>query len=166
MWKLLSLFVSFTLIILTSNSIYFLFKEWMAGIWNELQKTKFLCNVDIKKSAIWIIRFLVPKSELSNEKKSVIIIENSYKQITDMWKEKDVVGFTVLNDETARWMAVCNSVLRKRESAFCPGVWWRYTWRKWNADSQNLTESSKSPASIAKSNKQWVGTCLYHSGKN
>ncbi len=24
-----------------------------------------------------------------------------------------------------------------------------------------LTESSKSPASIAKSNKQWVGTCLY-----
>ena len=25
----------------------------------------------------------------------------------------------------------------------------------------NLTESSKSPASIAKSNKQWVGTCLY-----
>ena len=34
----------------------------------------------------------MPKSELSNEKKSVIIIENSYKQITDMWKEKDVVG--------------------------------------------------------------------------
>ena len=26
---------------------------------------------------------------------------------------------------------------------------------------KNLTESSKSPASIAKSNKQWVGTCLY-----
>ena len=26
----------------------------------------------------------------------------------------------------------------------------------------NLTESSKSPASIACSNKQWVGTCLYH----
>lgn len=26
---------------------------------------------------------------------------------------------------------------------------------------QCLTESSKSPASIAKSNKQWVGTCLY-----
>ena len=25
----------------------------------------------------------------------------------------------------------------------------------------SLTESSKSPASIAKSNKQWVGTCLY-----
>ena len=25
----------------------------------------------------------------------------------------------------------------------------------------DLTESSKSPASIAKSNKQWVGTCLY-----
>ena len=24
-----------------------------------------------------------------------------------------------------------------------------------------LTESSKSPASIAKRNKQWVGTCLY-----
>ena len=24
-----------------------------------------------------------------------------------------------------------------------------------------LTESSKSPASIARSNKQWVGTCLY-----
>ena len=24
-----------------------------------------------------------------------------------------------------------------------------------------LTESSKSPASIAQSNKQWVGTCLY-----
>ena len=24
-----------------------------------------------------------------------------------------------------------------------------------------LTESNKSPASIAKSNKQWVGTCLY-----
>ena len=24
-----------------------------------------------------------------------------------------------------------------------------------------LTESSKSPASIVKSNKQWVGTCLY-----
>ena len=27
-----------------------------------------------------------------------------------------------------------------------------------------LTKSSKSPASIAKSNKQWVGTCLYHKG--
>ena len=27
--------------------------------------------------------------------------------------------------------------------------------------SYNLTESSKSPASIAQSNKQWVGTCLY-----
>ena len=26
---------------------------------------------------------------------------------------------------------------------------------------QDLTESSKSPASIAQSNKQWVGTCLY-----
>ena len=26
---------------------------------------------------------------------------------------------------------------------------------------QPLTESSKSPVSIAKSNKQWVGTCLY-----
>ena len=25
----------------------------------------------------------------------------------------------------------------------------------------DLTESRKSPASIAKSNKQWVGTCLY-----
>ena len=25
-----------------------------------------------------------------------------------------------------------------------------------------LTESGKSPASIARSNKQWVGTCLYH----
>ena len=28
----------------------------------------------------------------------------------------------------------------------------------------DLTESSKSPASIAKSNKQWVGTCLYQGG--
>ena len=27
-----------------------------------------------------------------------------------------------------------------------------------------LTESSKSPASIAKSNKQWVGTYLYQEG--
>ena len=27
--------------------------------------------------------------------------------------------------------------------------------------SSNLTESSKSPAEVAKSNKQWVGTCLY-----
>ena len=27
-----------------------------------------------------------------------------------------------------------------------------------------LTESSKSPASIARSNKQWVGTCLYQEG--
>ena len=27
-----------------------------------------------------------------------------------------------------------------------------------------LTESSKSPASIAKNNKQWVGTCLYQEG--
>ena len=26
---------------------------------------------------------------------------------------------------------------------------------------EHLTKSSKSPASIAKSNKQWVGTCLY-----
>ena len=26
---------------------------------------------------------------------------------------------------------------------------------------KNLTESSKSPASIAKSNKKWMGTCLY-----
>ena len=29
----------------------------------------------------------------------------------------------------------------------------------------DLTESSKSPASIAKSNKQWVGTCLYQVAK-
>ena len=28
----------------------------------------------------------------------------------------------------------------------------------------SLTESSKSPASIAKSNKQWVGTYLYQEG--
>ena len=28
----------------------------------------------------------------------------------------------------------------------------------------DLTKSSKSPASIAKSNKQWVGTCLYQKG--
>ena len=28
----------------------------------------------------------------------------------------------------------------------------------------NLTKSSKSSASIAKSNKQWVGTCLYQKG--
>ena len=27
-----------------------------------------------------------------------------------------------------------------------------------------LTKSSKSPASIVKSNKQWVGTCLYQKG--
>ena len=27
-----------------------------------------------------------------------------------------------------------------------------------------LTESGKSPASIARSNKQWVGTCLYQEG--
>ena len=27
-----------------------------------------------------------------------------------------------------------------------------------------LTKSSKFPASIAKSNKQWVGTCLYQKG--
>ena len=29
------------------------------------------------------------------------------------------------------------------------------------AQSQHLTESSKSPAGVAKSNKLWVGTCLY-----
>ena len=28
-------------------------------------------------------------------------------------------------------------------------------------DESDLIESSKSPASIAWSNKQWVGTCLY-----
>ena len=28
-------------------------------------------------------------------------------------------------------------------------------------DKSDLTESSKSPASIAWSNKQWVGICLY-----
>ena len=27
-----------------------------------------------------------------------------------------------------------------------------------------LTESSKYPAEVAKSNKQWVGTCLYQEG--
>ena len=32
--------------------------------------------------------------------------KDSYKQITDMWKEKDVVGFTVLNDEASRWSQV------------------------------------------------------------
>jgi len=26
---------------------------------------------------------------------------------------------------------------------------------------ENITESGKSPAEVAKSNKQWVGTCLY-----
>ena len=31
----------------------------------------------------------------------------------------------------------------------------------YNRVCDDLTESSKSPASIAKSNKQWVGTCLY-----
>jgi len=34
-------------------------------------------------------------------------------------------------------------------------------WRTAICCCQVLTESSKSPASIAKSNKQWVGTCLY-----
>ena len=34
-----------------------------------------------------------------------------------------------------------------------------YYWIAWALC--NLTESSKSPASIAQSNKQWVGTCLY-----
>ncbi len=29
------------------------------------------------------------------------------------------------------------------------------------AQGQHLTESSKSPAGVAKSNKLWVGTCLY-----
>ena len=29
--------------------------------------------------------------------------KDSYKRITDMWKEKNVVGFTVLNDEASRW---------------------------------------------------------------
>ena len=32
---------------------------------------------------------------------------------------------------------------------------------KKNEEHIYLTESSKSPASIAQSNKQWVGTCLY-----
>ena len=32
--------------------------------------------------------------------------KDSYKRITDMWKEKDVVGFTVLNDKKARWSQV------------------------------------------------------------
>ena len=32
--------------------------------------------------------------------------ENSYKHIIDIWKEKDVVGFTVLNDEAARWSRI------------------------------------------------------------
>ena len=38
-----------------------------------------------------------------------------------------------------------------------------YMNRTWNATQKqgNLTESGKSPASIALSNKQWVGTCLY-----
>ena len=31
-------------------------------------------------------------------------------------------------------------------------------------NTNTLTKSSKSPASIAKSNKQWVGTCLYQKG--
>ena len=48
----------------------------MAGIWNELQKTKFLCNVDIKKKCYMNNTILVPKSALSNEKKSVIITDN------------------------------------------------------------------------------------------
>ena len=56
----------------------------MAGIWNELQKTKFLCNVDIKKKCYM----------------------NNTIFGADMWKEKDVVGFTVLNDEKARWSQV------------------------------------------------------------
>ena len=28
----------------------------------------------------------------------------------------------------------------------------------------DLTESNKSPAEVAKSNKQWVGTCFYQEG--
>ena len=35
----------------------------------------------------------------------------------------------------------------------------RSTWK--SCRKYILTKSSKSPASIAKSNKQWVGTCLY-----
>ena len=38
------------------------------------------------------------------------------------------------------------------------------TWNGKEAEQRintDLTESSKSPASIAQSNKQWVGTCLY-----
>ena len=30
----------------------------------------------------------------------------------------------------------------------------------------NLTKSGKSPAEVAKSNKQWVGTCLYQEEEN
>ena len=30
----------------------------------------------------------------------------------------------------------------------------------------NLTKSGKSPAEVAKINKQWVGTCLYQEEEN
>ena len=38
---------------------------------------------------------------------------------------------------------------------------WRFRRNWWRNIRSYLTESSKSPASIAQSNKQWVGTCLY-----
>ena len=43
--------------------------------------------------------------------------KDSYKRITDMWKEKDVVGFTVLNDEASRWSQV-KIIYNARKSSY------------------------------------------------
>ena len=43
--------------------------------------------------------------------------KDSYKRITDMWKEKDVVGFTVLNDKKARWSQV-KIIYNARKSSY------------------------------------------------
>lgn len=43
--------------------------------------------------------------------------KDSYKRITDMWKEKDVIGFTVLNDKKARWSQV-KIIYNARKSSY------------------------------------------------
>mgnify|MGYP000261361653 FL=1 len=43
--------------------------------------------------------------------------KESSKRIINMWKEKDVVGFTVVNDEAARWSQV-KIIYNARKSSY------------------------------------------------
>ena len=77
-------------------------------------------------------------------------------------------------DVYCHWDVMCYLADLQKKPNAKPGSYWRntsdnaiirsfidYAGASITKKLEILTESRKSPASVAKSNKQWVGTCLY-----